>query len=475
MIKDTVLKRKTLLHSWTEDNQQSKAFSNIIKFFAIMLVLTFLARGTAGAALAKVTLGIPLAGTVTNNIEVDGKLDFANSKKIIAPLGLQIEKLLLEPGEAVESSQQLVLFEKKSTDVAIKTTKAEIDKLYAQCNILKNEAQMDDFGIKSAQDTLNWAIKAQDALQTQNNAKIDIAVRKYNTSFKNLEKAREWSSSDEDEIAAAQEELNLADDNLKLTELTATDAMLTAEHNVAVAQTELTNVLTKLDAAKKQHDQTAQSNLAEASLFSLEIESKKEILNSMQEIQKNEYFLLAPQSGKLTGWTVSEGQSSTGQIGTIADESDGYIFTFPLSKEQSELVNAGVKLSLTQKNNSIESIVSYVKPQSDGDSSKAVAKIPKEKFKAGTAQGTITLSENDYSMCIPSTAIHKDNHGTFVYVVEEKNTILGIQNIVSRMEITLLEQSNNVAAISGAFLSNGKIIISTSKAVKIGDRVRIIE
>lgn len=74
---------------------------------------------------------------------------------------------------------------------------------------------------------------------------------------------------------------------------------------------------------------------------------------------------------------------------------------------------------------------------------------------------------------MPSTALRQDSKGSFVYGVEERNTILGIQNVVYRIDVTIGESNNGMTAVSGALYQGESIISYSDKAIKSGDRVRI--
>ena len=68
-------------------------------------------------------------------------------------------------------------------------------------------------------------------------------------------------------------------------------------------------------------------------------------------------------------------------------------------------------------------------------------------WQVGKAELTIRLSETEYDCCLPVSALHSDNGGDFVYSVEERNTILGLQNIVRKVYVEVVERNNELAAL----------------------------
>ena len=59
------------------DPRQRQRLGWIVRFFALLLVLTLLARGTAGAAMASVTVHRPSSGNVTQSVRTPATVSFA--------------------------------------------------------------------------------------------------------------------------------------------------------------------------------------------------------------------------------------------------------------------------------------------------------------------------------------------------------------------------------------------------------------
>ncbi len=75
-------------------------------------------------------------------------------------------------------------------------------------------------------------------------------------------------------------------------------------------------------------------------------------------------------------------------------------------------------------------------------------------------------------VCCQASAVHKDNTGCYVLAIEQKATILGQQNIVVSLPVTVVE-TGNTAAVSGALDADTQVIVSSTRAVQAGDRVKI--
>ena len=74
--------------------------------------------------------------------------------------------------------------------------------------------------------------------------------------------------------------------------------------------------------------------------------------------------------------------------------------------------------------------------------------------------------------CLPPAAVHKDNMRSYVYVVKEREGILGMEYYVEEINVRVLDENENWVAVEGALDSESQIIVSATKEVKNGEIVR---
>ena len=101
----------------------------------------------------------------------------------------------------------------------------------------------------------------------------------------------------------------------------------------------------------------------------------------------------------------------------------------------------------------------------------ASAALTGSDWQVGKAELTIRLSETEYDCCLPVSALHSDNGGDFVYSVEERNTILGLQNIVRKVYVEVVERNNELAALRN-YTTGAPVVAATTKSLQEGARVR---
>ena len=96
-------------------------------------------------------------------------------------------------------------------------------------------------------------------------------------------------------------------------------------------------------------------------------------------------------------------------------------------------------------------------------------------WKTGAADITVTTMGGTTGLCLPATAVNSDNAGNFVYLVETKNTVLGVQSVLVRLGVTVEERGDGVVRISGALSGQEQIVSASSKPLSAGTEVRIDE
>ena len=85
------------------DPRQRQRLGWIVRFFALLLVLTLLARGTAGAAMASVTVHRPSSGNVTKSVRTTATVSFAGGTPFTVPAGLLVMAVPVQAGQTVKA------------------------------------------------------------------------------------------------------------------------------------------------------------------------------------------------------------------------------------------------------------------------------------------------------------------------------------------------------------------------------------
>ena len=80
-----------------------------------------------------------------------------------------------------------------------------------------------------------------------------------------------------------------------------------------------------------------------------------------------------------------------------------------------------------------------------------------------------------YDVVVPNSAIKNDTNGSFVYVIEAKNSPLGNRYSAKRASVEVLASDDNNSAVIGD-IENGDYVITISNApIKNGEMVRMAD
>lgn len=107
---------------------------------------------------------------------------------------------------------------------------------------------------------------------------------------------------------------------------------------------------------------------------------------------------------------------------------------------------------------------------------KLLFELSGENIESGT-QVNISVNEEtkQYETTVPNAAVRSDSNGTFVYVVEVKNSPLGNRYVATRVDVQVMAKDDGMSAISGALPSWGYVITSSSKPIEAGHLVKLAE
>ncbi|NLB17039.1 MAG: RND transporter, partial [Clostridiales bacterium] len=89
---------------------------------------------------------------------------------------------------------------------------------------------------------------------------------------------------------------------------------------------------------------------------------------------------------------------------------------------------------------------------------------------------TFTLGDRsaEYDTVVPNSAIREDSNGKFVLVVESKSTPLGTRYKAARIDVQVVASDETKSALSTSFFGNEFIITTSTKPIKAGDQVRLV-
>ena len=406
------------------DPRQRQRLGWIVRFFALLLVLTLLARGTAGAAMASVTVQRPSSGNVTKSVRTTATVSFAGGTPFTVPAGLLVMAVPVQAGQTVKAGDTLAVFDAAEVDRAVNAKRAALQQARTQAAQQTAGDTADPYAAQLAQQQLERA----------------------------YEETHRIYADGEESVSRAQ-----------------------TKRALSAAQSAEDNRNTALHTLEKEQETTEKQNAldrAAAAVTASDAETLQAELDALLAVQQAGGTLTAPSDGTLVSLDLVVGQPSPAVGGQLAADAD-FTAEIPLEESQANLVSVGTVLHLSQSRASCDAAVQSLSAPDENGTVTAKCTLSKGAWCAGAANASATVQGEKQPCVLPASAVHKDNTGCYVLAIEQKATILGQQNIVVSLPVTVVETGDTTAAVSGALDADTQVIVSSTRAVQAGDRVKI--
>ena len=475
------------------DPRQRAALAAIVRFFALLLVLTLVARGTAGATMPVVTTTHPASGRVSKTLSAAGAVASDPGVPFTLPEGLLVTAVKVKAGESVHTGDVLAAFDAAEVAQTITAAQANLAKLQVQADQLAKGKAADNFAVGQAQDALRRSYDSYHKTDADGQTTVGEAEAARDSAASALQNLKDHPPADpgalatpeqataesaksewQNNVAAAEAALQQAEDAVTAAEKSASAALDGALSSAQAAEDGRDSALHGYRKEAADLADTNTLNRADAGVLRADIAKAKTDLQALRDLQDDGCNLLAGADGTLTALDLKPGVISPAVGGLIAGADAGYTLTATLTEEQAKLVTVGDALRVTQgKNDAQQAAVATLSAPDEEGAVTVTANLPAGNWKSGAAAFTITTQGAESSLCLPATAVNTDSTGSYVYLVEERNTVLGLQNVLVRVPVTVLAQGDSTVSVSGAVDSGSVIVSGSSKPLSDGAKVRL--
>lgn len=425
-----------------------KVIIGFVAFLGFMVICTLISKSVYAYRLPMVSTCVPESKYIEHKVEAQGIVEAGGEKTVTYLAGLRIDSVLVHVGDRVEEGDALFQVDLEDLKELMEEKKNEMSKVSLQINaILENQAieqQKREVELARAREDYDTTSRLQDT-------QVGRAMESYVQAENDLEE-------------------NGGEEALK-------DALQNAAYGEADAKA-------ARDEAVKQAQRKVEDLLWPEEI-TIELETARleqtvlsEKLQEYQKVLDNQGVVTAPFGGVVTKIAVGAGERIPDtSVLLLSDESLPCQLKILLDKEQKKYISLGdqVLVSLEGKSKELEEKVDYL----------AASELSPEKYEAfitlpeGTGipglPGTVSRSESGekYRLCIPTVAVHSENNRNYVYVLKEREGILGQEYYVDEINVSVIDKNDNWAAIEeGTVDKESKIILSATKEVKTGESVR---
>lgn len=419
-------------------------------FLGFMWLCTVISKAVYTSRLPIVSTESIAQKYVEHIVEVDGIVIAGDKIPVTALSGLRVEKMMVQTGDRVEEGD--VIFTVDMDDLndmmeekqkAISRLQVQIETLVYNEELARQKKELEEQRAREDYDTI---ARSQDTL----------VGRASNEVSKIEDKMSEQCGGETDEGLL--------------------EALQQAAYAEADAKGRRDDAIK--EAGRRVEDITApDSQDATLEVSRLELAGLQEELARFQEIKDTEGRIHANQGGLVTDIYINTGgRTSDSAVMLLADDNVPCRFKAVLTQEQKKYVglNDTISLKLDGSGKEKELTVNYVTESGSASGSYEVYVDLPEGTGVPGLSGTMRHSEQGerHSCCVTPEAVHTEGIRNYVYVVRERQGILGKEYYAERINVRVLDENDSFVAVEGALDSESLIISSSTKEVKNGDVVR---
>lgn len=220
--------------------------------------------------------------------------------------------------------------------------------------------------------------------------------------------------------------------------------------------------------------------------LSNDTDTLREQLDVLRTYVENGGVYQAECSGVIGQINVAAGSETVDEIAVmLADAAETVRFTADLSEEYQDEITENSVITLRGQNvvgeEETYEVSSAVVSENTGAETDGfgryllTADLPGDLYPVGTKLTvTVDNQSNTYDSCLPLYSLHqKGNNQYFIYVMEEQDTVFGMELVAREVPVTVLDKNEQYVAVEEVI--SGEVIVSSDKDIADGSRVKIEE
>ncbi len=437
-----------------EDRRKRKVIAWFFVFLGGMWLCTVISKSIYASKLPIVSTESIESKYVEHIVNVDGIVVAGEKNPVTALAGLRVEKLMVQVGDQVEEGD--VLFTIDMADLASIMEEK-------QTAIAKIQKQVDTILANEELERQKKALEEQRARED-----YDALARREDTL---VGRAADAYSRLEDEMGEE------GDGNMDGGSVE--DALQQAAYAEADAKWQRDTAIR--DAGRRVEDiLTPENEDAALEVNQMELADLSSDLSLYQEIKNGNGEIKAGRGGMVTDiYITTGGRTSDSAVMLLADDSVPCQFKTTLTQEQKKYVglNDTVSLKLDGSSREKEAVIDYLAESSTAPGSYDVyINLPEGTGVPGMS-GTMSHTETGekHSCCVTPAAVNTVDNRSFVYVVKEREGILGMEYYVEQLSVKIADQNDSWVALDAALDKEDMILNSSTQEVKNGTIVRLSE
>ena len=509
-----------------------------ISFLVIMWVLTLVSKGIYASKLPMVTVVKPAEKFIVHSVIADGYVEESGGLAIHTIPGLRIEKVYVGLGDLIEVGDPLYQIEIEDLKSIIKTKNQEIKKLQLQNKDIKSKQeknkQSQEIELNRLQQDKEMALDLgsteverakQQVAQAESNLNTHLSNKPASTSSDDKAKQQKIYEDYKKEVKRVEDLIQSLTNEIAGLEDTSPDleekkadlakakidyqALLdnpvskpdysnesssmenwdnqkvTLEEQLVTAKNRLTDLLksnhkSEIEIERLLEDLALQDDLdSTLQINQITLQQMQDDLAGIEKILGQEGIITATRKGMVTQIFLSSGdRTMDSPVIMVMDETNQAQLKVIVTSDERKWFEIGSEVDVliggSQQNN--KGVLSYIEALGDGRFEVTIL-LPDSKATPGTL-GTLCKEESGEKQpyVIPSDAVIKDDYKTYIYVVKERDGILGKERYAQKINIKIAEENKEYIAIEpGIIDQNAIVILDSTKEFKNGEVIRYME
>ena len=426
---------------------------------AAMLIMTFVSRTVYVSRMPRIKWSSPTSSSVRKKLTVDGTVESVNAQAITGMEGLLVKRVCVTTGDQITAGTLLYEVDMEDLETQLAHLEAEERVWQGQVQAQRKEAATE---VTRAQEDYDTAVAELDRQIEEQTKKLENVMEDLDT---HMFRIPEEDAPDEIWIAWADERVRL---DREIAE------RKRAIENAGFQKEKLLKQANRsIEDAKQTQNEVTDAYGAGFSAIG-QVQTREEKIEAWKQLVENEGKVTAGQEGTILEIMLQSGMRMGSEaVIRYADAGNGLVFHTVITQDQKSMVHTGdsVRLSFPGSSEEVsETIDSIV--QESGSYRVSIRLEP------GVGQGRteavmeVTSTSEIYDYVVPLKALHNEG-GNCVYVLEEKNGILGTELSVRSLTVRLLDQNEDYAAIADELLTGDiKIVTESDKELSNGVAVK---
>ncbi len=440
---------------------RKKAFIGFVVFLGLMWICTFISKSVYAYRLPIVSCVVPESKSLEHSVKADGVVVEGGSRAVTSLDGMRVETIFVNVGDVVSSGDVLFTIDLSDIEKNIKEQQNEAEKLQMRIDTLAKNQE-----IRNQRKLLEQARAMEDYesarwKEEQGNRRAQAQYNSAGSALKSYKDDTPASAMNGSQKASLESSVQSA-------EFDREEAAKTGEENVRAAARSVQDSL-----LPEEVDSTLD-------VYRLELREIQERIRVYHGIQDSGGVVMAEADGMITDIFITVGaRVPDTAVMLMTDEGKSCRFKAVIEKDQIRYFRIGGAVSLDLSGiGKVDAVIeSLMESKVQPGMYEVILSLPESAGMPGmTGTLTCTQSGERERCCIPVEALYEENGRYYIYVMEEREGIMGQEYFVRRVNVGLRDKNDKWAALEeGAVSADQMIITSATREFRQGDTVRYVQ